>query len=76
MRQFLDNEAKNLMYKTLSCKFYYSQAHESLYRKWFSTPLRSISQGIRSTIEFLKRKQKIRKILKRYRKVKECTVAK
>ena len=33
MRQFSNNGAKNLMCKILSCKFYYSQAHESLYRK-------------------------------------------
>ena len=68
--------ASFMMYKILLCKFYCLQAQESLYRKWFSTPPRSISQGIRSAIEFLKRKHKIIKILKRSRKVKECIVEK
>ena len=33
MRQSPDNGAKNLMCKILTCKFYYSQAHESLWRE-------------------------------------------
>ena len=32
--QFPSNGAKNVMGKTLPCKFYYSQAHESLCKEW------------------------------------------
>ena len=38
MRQFLSNDTKNLMCKILPCKFYYSLAHESFYRKWLVHP--------------------------------------
>ena len=70
MSQFPSNDAKNLMCKILSCKFYYSQAHKSLWRPWLiNIPSRSITQGIGLVFEFLTRiKMRNKKILNKCKK--------
>ena len=59
MRQFPGNSAKNLMFINLLFKFLYSQAHESLCKKWFIHLQGRSHKELDRQLNFLKESSKI-----------------